>query len=68
MLTKIDQSASGILIICGECPYWFAFALTMGKAHDSACGHEERVHPNEGGKASKRRHIWQRRHADIRPM
>ena len=67
MLTKIDQSASGILIVCGECSYWFAFALTMEKAHDSACGHEERVHPGSG-QASKRRSIWLTRHADIRPM
>lgn len=67
MLTKIDQSSSGILIICGECVYWFAFAFTMAKAHDSACAHEERVHPGSGT-ASKRRHIWQRRHPAIRPM
>ncbi len=67
MLTKIDQSSTGILVVCGQCPYWFAFALTMAAAHDSACGHEERVHPG-AGTASKRRHIWERRHAGIRPM
>lgn len=67
MLTKIDRSASGILIVCGECAFWFAFALTMGAAHDSACAHEARVHP--GSKlASTRRAAWAGRHADIRPM
>jgi hypothetical protein len=67
VLTKIDRSPSGILIVCVACPYWYAFALTMEAAHDSACGHEERVHPGAGF-ASKRRHIWLRRHAVIRPM
>lgn len=67
MLTKIDKASSGILIVCGECHYWFAFALTMEKAHNSACGHEELVHPGSGA-ASSRRSIWQRRHAAIRPM
>lgn len=62
MLTKIDQSATGILVVCLACPHWFAFALTMGNAHDRACNHEELVHP--GAKlASNRRHIWLRRHA-----
>jgi len=67
VLTKIDRSATGILIVCEDCPYWFAFALTMAAAHDSACGHESRVHP--GSKlASTRRAVWVRRHADVRPM
>jgi hypothetical protein len=67
VLTKIDKSASGILIVCGECPYWFAFAFTMGAAHDSACSHESRVHPGSKA-ASTRRTVWTGRHADIRPM
>lgn len=67
MLTKIDRSASGILIVCAECAYWFAFAVTMDAAHDSACQHESLVHPGSK-EASKRRSKWASRHADIRPM
>lgn len=70
MLTKIDRSATGILIVCTACPYWFAFALTMRAAHDSACRHEELVHPG-ANLASTRRSLWLKRHRDtppIRPM
>lgn len=60
MLTKIDRSTTGILIVCEACPHWFAFALTEHAAHDSACRHESLVHP--GSKhASKRRDAWDRR-------
>jgi hypothetical protein len=62
MLTKIDRSTSGILIVCDECPYWYAFALTMPAAHDSAVAHEERVHP-ESRLAEDRRWRWRSRHA-----
>lgn len=46
MATKLDRSEhSGVLITCTLCPYWFAFAWTVDEAHDSACNHEGRVHP-----------------------
>lgn len=63
MLTKIDRSASGILIVCAKCPHWFAFALTVAKAHDSACLHESLVHPGSTH-ASVRRAHWKKRHAE----
>jgi hypothetical protein len=63
VLTKIDRSTSGILIVCDECPYWYAFALTMPAAHDSAVAHEERLHPRSS-LAKDRRKKWATRHAD----
>lgn len=66
MGTKLDRSqASGVLITCTDCPFWFAFAWTVAKGHDSAADHEERVHPGRTA-ASKRRHEfleYQARHA-----
>lgn len=64
MATKFDRSqASGVLVTCTDCPYWFALKWTEQDAHDSACDHEERVHPGRK-QASTRRSMYQSRHAD----
>jgi hypothetical protein len=63
MSTKLDRSdASGILVTCSDCPYWFAMHWTEKAAHDSACSHEERVHPGRT-LASNRRTMFKARHA-----
>jgi hypothetical protein len=43
-----------VLVTCTDCPFWFAFAWTDEKAHDSACDHEERVHPGRGDATTRR--------------
>ncbi|MAT17181.1 MAG: hypothetical protein CMF56_01260 [Leifsonia sp.] len=66
MATKLDRSdASGVLVTCTDCPYWFAFAWTDADAHDSACAHEERVHPGRNEASTKRAHFraYAARHA-----
>jgi hypothetical protein len=67
MTTTLDRSAeSGVLVTCTACPYWYAFAWTVSEAHDSACRHEELVHPGLN-QASDRRaafHRYSGRHAD----
>lgn len=46
MATKLDHSdASGVLVTCSDCPFWFAFAWTVAAGHDTAVSHQERVHP-----------------------
>lgn len=62
MPTKIDVSSSGILIVCTDCPFWFAFAFDMADAQNRSCDHEERVHPGMNV-ASTRRSKWAARHA-----
>ena len=55
MTTKLDRSqASGVLVTCTDCPYWFAFQWTDAAAHDSACDHEERVHPGRNEASTRR--------------
>lgn len=55
MTTMLDRSqASGVLVTCTDCPYWWAFAWTVEKAHDSACAHEENVHPGRNEASTRR--------------
>lgn len=64
MATKLDRSEhSGVLVTCTDCEYWFAFAWTVAKAHDSACNHDELVHPGRFT-AHVRRSQYKLRHAD----
>lgn len=43
---KIDVSrASGIVIVCDDCPHWYAFRFTRIEAWKAAVDHEERCHP-----------------------
>jgi hypothetical protein len=65
MPTKFDRSKeSGTLVTCTDCPYWFAFQWTEKAAQDSACSHEERVHPGRTEASSRRaKHDSRARHA-----
>lgn len=63
MTTKLDRSeASGVLVTCTDCPYWYAYRWTVAEAHDAACRHEELVHPGLN-QASTRRAMFQAREA-----
>ncbi|WP_282845872.1 hypothetical protein [Microbacterium oxydans] len=46
-MIRREKSSLGVTITCAGCPHWQAFALTMGEAHESASGHEARVHPGD---------------------
>lgn len=62
MATKLDVSeASGVLVTCSDCPWWFAFAWTIVKGHDVAVDHQDRVHPGTR-QAEFTRASFQRRH------
>ena len=66
MTTKLDRSeASGVLVTCSDCPWWFSFKSTVEAAHDSACDHEERVHPGRFLASDRRRKYlgYKARHA-----
>lgn len=46
-MIRREKSAGGIQCSCTSCPWWHAFATTMGDAHVSTSGHEARVHPGD---------------------
>lgn len=45
-MIKLDRSPSSVVVVCDDCPWWFAFAFTYDDAERRACTHEENVHPD----------------------
>ncbi len=46
-MIRLDPSPSKTVVItCDECAFWSAIRFGMEAAHDCACDHERRVHPN----------------------
>ncbi|ALJ20314.1 hypothetical protein [Microbacterium sp. No. 7] len=46
MTLRVDYSAeTGAVVVCTECPEWFAFRFTRRDGWAAARDHEQRVHP-----------------------
>lgn len=64
MAIKLDRSqASGILITCTECPYWYSFRFDPREAYRSGEDHDVRVHDVAPNLAATNRRIYESRHA-----
>lgn len=42
---RLDATKNGIVIVCRDCPYWYAFRFEKVAAWESAREHEKLVHP-----------------------
>lgn len=63
-MIKLDCSAaSGILITCTECGYWFAFRFDRIEAYKAGEDHAQRVHNIPAEVADNARRLYERRHA-----
>lgn len=63
-MIKLDTStASGILITCTECPYWFSFRFDRIEAYRSGEDHAQRVHAVPAEVADNARRLYEKRHA-----
>jgi len=60
---KFDRSSSGILIVCTDCPYWYAYRFEQREAYLSGEGHLTRVHDVPAEVADNARTKWEGRHA-----
>lgn len=61
-MIKLDSSAaSGILVTCTECDYWFSFRFDRIQAYRSGEDHAQRVHGMLQEDAAKARLEYERR-------
>jgi hypothetical protein len=62
MTVKLDESpASGILITCSECPYWYAFRFDKLEAYTASEGHQVNVHDMPAKPAGEARRKYLKR-------
>lgn len=52
---RLDSSASLIVIVCDDHPWWRPCRFHLDEAQDAACAHEEREHPMDNRHREARR-------------
>ena len=60
-----DTSASLIVIVCADHPWWRPCRFHLDEAQDAACDHEEREHPGDNRHRDARRLRLARRVATV---
>ncbi len=44
-MIRVDCTQNGCVVVCDECPHWFAFRFDRDESWKAARDHEQRVHP-----------------------